>query len=152
MPGWTELPGAQVRRQGSELILERNASDSGNLHVLWEIEGYGLLTLSTGTLIEREEPYYLPLELARGKIGQVRNQAAELSMLGLEVPQSVMERLAEATRQFSEAARFARLRLFGTSGRARVGTHGGRCLPAGRGLHRASARAYGAGPGTGSGP
>lgn len=93
-----------VRWQPGELTIQRAVSESGNLHIPWQVEGHGLVTLSTATLRERPEPYRLPLELARGKIGQVRNQLAEWQMLGLTVPAIVRETLREAIRTFGDAA------------------------------------------------
>ncbi len=40
----------------------------------------------SATLMERLAPYHLPLELARGKINQVRGQAADWIMGGLMMP------------------------------------------------------------------
>lgn len=94
----------EVSPQDNELWLERSGSDSGCLHVPWVIEGYGQLMLSTSTLRERPEPYYLPLELARGKLSQVRNQLAEWQAAGLEVPPAVPEALGEGIRWFAQAA------------------------------------------------
>ena len=54
--GSRSLAGADQRR-GGELILQRSVSDSANLHVPWPVEGYGPLTLASGTLMERPEPY-----------------------------------------------------------------------------------------------
>ncbi len=79
-----------------ELVVQRAVSESGNLHIPWPVEGHGVVTIATATLREREEPYRLPLELARGKIGQVRNQLAEWEMLGLAVPESVRRLLRDA--------------------------------------------------------
>jgi hypothetical protein len=94
----------RVRAQDNELWLERAGSDSGNLHVPWFVEGRGELMLSTATLRERPEPYYLPLELARGKLTQVRNQLANWQAVGMEVPAKVHARLTEAIEDFGEAA------------------------------------------------
>jgi len=96
-----------ARRANGELILERVVSDSGSLHIPWPIEGAGPLVLSTGTLIERPEPYYLPLELARGKLGQVRNQQAEWGAIGLVVPDSLNLAVAEATEYLGKATQAA---------------------------------------------
>jgi len=95
----------QVRAwaEGGELFLERKVSDSGNLHIPWNVSGHEPLVLSTATLIERAEPYHLPLELARGKLGQVRNQMAEWQTLGLVVPRELEATVAQATRCLSEA-------------------------------------------------
>ena len=80
-----------------ELRIERRESEAGSLSIPWPVAGYGYLALSTGTLTERDEPYAIPLELARGKIGQVRNQVAEWKTAGLEVPARLSATLAEAT-------------------------------------------------------
>ncbi len=95
--GWNRwMPG--------ELVIQRAVSESGNLHIPWPVEGHGLFTISTATLRERPEPYLLPLELARGKIGQLRNQLAEWEMLGLVVPDSVRDLLRAAIRSLGDAA------------------------------------------------
>lgn len=89
--------------EGDTLVLHRSVSDSANLHATWSIEGHGELTLSTGSLIERTEPYLLPLELARGTIGQVRNQLSEWQLIGLAVPKAVGGKLATAIERLSHA-------------------------------------------------
>jgi hypothetical protein len=86
-----------------ELVLEREVSDSGTVTVPWHVEGHGLLALSTGTLVERWEPYHLPLELARGTIHLLRSQLYEWQSIGLAVPSEVQNRLKEALREFSAA-------------------------------------------------
>ena len=86
-----------------ELVIQRAVTESGNLHIPWPVEGHGVITISTATLRERPEPYRLPLELARGKIGQVRNQLAEWEMLGLVVPDSVRDLLRKAIALLGEA-------------------------------------------------
>ena len=94
----------RTRVEGSELLLDRNVSDSAGANILWPVEGHGLLALSTGTLIEREEPYLLPLELARGTISQLRSQLADWQVIGLAVPEAITEKLAEAVHEFAWAA------------------------------------------------
>ncbi|MBX3412844.1 MAG: endo-1,4-beta-xylanase [Pirellulales bacterium] len=85
-------------------LIEREASDSGCLHVPWHVEGHGKLVLTTGTLVERATPYHLEVELARGKINQLRNQIAEWTGMGMLIPDDVSANLREATRQFARAA------------------------------------------------
>ena len=63
--------------ENGQLVLQRGVSDSANLHLPWPIEGRGWLGLKTGSLIEQPQPYQLPLELARGTVGQLRDQVAE---------------------------------------------------------------------------
>src|ERR1035438_7391707 len=77
--------------EGDRLILNRDVSDSGNLQVPWPIDGFGQLMTTTATLIERPTPYHLAIELARGKINQVRCQAAEWSMGPFEMPDALKQ-------------------------------------------------------------
>ena len=94
----------QTRVEGRELTLQRAVSDSATLHIPWDVPGFGRLVLSTASLLERDEPYQLPLELARGKIGQIRNQLSEWQGIGLQVPGAVSAKLDEATGALAQAA------------------------------------------------
>lgn len=64
---------SQVIWSGDELWLERDVDDSGYFYLPWLIDGYGELLLGTTSLMERESPYHLPLELARGVLCRLRN-------------------------------------------------------------------------------
>lgn len=91
------------RLAGSSLHIERDVTDSGCLHIPWVIDGQGELTLRSATLMERAAPYQLPLELARGKLSQVRQQICDWQGIGLSVPSETVGRLAEAVHAFSDA-------------------------------------------------
>jgi hypothetical protein len=93
----------QARQEGGQLILQRSASDSASLHIPWDVPGQGRLVISTGSLVERLEPYHLPLELARGKIGQLRNQLADWQGIGLMVPAAIPAKIAAALQWFGQA-------------------------------------------------
>ncbi len=92
-----------VEADDDELVLERDVSDSGSVTVPWHVEGHGMLALSTGTLVERWEPYHLPVELARGTINLFRAQLYEWQSIGLTVPDEVHDRLKTALVKFSWA-------------------------------------------------
>src|SRR5262249_58677368 len=66
----------RVEVAGNEVLCRRQNSDSGKLNVAWPVPGFGRPVLSTASLPEREEIYVMAVELARGKIVQVRNQVA----------------------------------------------------------------------------
>ncbi len=86
------------------LVVERSTSDSGNVYVPWKIDGLGTRVLNTATLMERERPYQLEVELARGLIQRIRNRLFLWEMLGLETSSELKDPLQAATREFSLAA------------------------------------------------
>ena len=82
--------------EGSQLVVQRSVSDSGNLHIPWQVEGFGPVTLSTTSLAERAEPYVLPLELARGVLAQLRDQLSDWQMIGLDIAEEIHEKTSRA--------------------------------------------------------
>lgn len=105
---FTGLDGIPVPSQ-TELVedgveMDREVDDSGNFHFPWRVPGYGELMLATASLMERDEPYVLAVELARGTLNQVRNQMSEWAEIGLVLPEGFRERLREANRRFAAAA------------------------------------------------
>ncbi len=97
-PEWLQIeftPGLMTcRRAGQE---------SGRYYVPWPIAQVGLPYVGTATLAARDEPYELPVELSRGKLTDVRSQAAEWQQLGLVLSESVTEPLESARQAFSRA-------------------------------------------------
>ena len=85
--GLDEIPW-QSRTQLTEegLVVRRAESDSGNFHIPWNVAGHGELMLSTASLMEREKPYLLQVELARGTIHRTRGQLAQWQAAGLALP------------------------------------------------------------------
>lgn len=87
----------------TSLRLIRGTDESGFLCAPAAVEGMGLLMVSSGTLMERPRPYDLVSELARGKLNQVRSQAADWISGGLEMDPEIAARIAEASRVFCQA-------------------------------------------------
>ena len=81
------------------LSLARSVSESGNLQTPWRIPGFGQLMTSSATLMERTAPYHLAIELARGKINQVRGQLADWTASGLVLSDALLEQIRAATTQ-----------------------------------------------------
>ena len=94
----------RVEVDSNVIACRRQVSDSGKLNVAWEVAGFGKPVLSTASLREREEPYLLPVELARGKIVQVRNQLAAWQSAGMQIPAGFVVAHAEAHSLFAKAA------------------------------------------------
>jgi GH35 family endo-1,4-beta-xylanase len=103
--GQDDLPWfARVYFSGDHLVIERNESESGRVFVPWRIGQAGSILIGTSTLMERDEPYLLEVELARGMINCLRSQLATWEMLGLNVPKGLASGVLEGTVEFARAA------------------------------------------------
>jgi hypothetical protein len=56
------------------LTVTRDARESGRLIMPWAVPGIGSVALSTATLIPRDSPYQLVLELCRGTLARIHSQ------------------------------------------------------------------------------
>jgi hypothetical protein len=86
------------------LTIERDTRESGYLYFPWNVPGRGLVMLCSGALMERARPYQLPVELARGTLNRLRNQAALWQTAGMVTPEEFAKLLHVATAAFSRAA------------------------------------------------
>jgi hypothetical protein len=89
-------------RQGL-MLCHRDNNESGRLFVPWPVEGFGTPFLGTATLAERPVAYPLAVELARGRLNELRNQLAEWKQMGLRVPPDLDSMMSEAHRGFVKA-------------------------------------------------
>ena len=86
------------------LSIVREVDESGSLFIPYHVEGIGELVLSTASLMERPQPYFLLLELARGTVNRLRNQAVEWEMAGLKLAAELRAKIRHAASLFSRAA------------------------------------------------
>jgi hypothetical protein len=89
-------------RQGF-MSCHRDTNESGHLFVPWPIDGFGMPIVGTATLAERGHPYDLAVELARGKLNDVRNQLADWRHMGLRTPREIDDILAVSHGAFVKA-------------------------------------------------
>src|SRR4051794_8204410 len=82
------------------ITCRRTGCESGRFQLAWPVPGFGVPVVTTASLPEREEPYLLTLELARGKIAQVRDQVSLWEVSGMFLPDSCTRPLSEAHRAF----------------------------------------------------
>lgn len=105
MTGLDRTPGRlSLEFRNDLMICSRENSESARLFVPWPIAGFGAPFVGTATLGERPDPYVLALELARGKLNDVRNQMADWTQMGLRVGPELNEAMSEAHRAFVRAA------------------------------------------------
>ncbi len=86
------------------LSCRRQQQESGKLHIPWGVPGRGNPVVSTTSLPEREQPYILPLELARGKLAEVREQAAAWQQLRMVIPPTYLETQQTAFQLLAKAS------------------------------------------------
>ena len=94
---------SRVQLQNGMLSLSRNESDSACLCVPYPVEGRGEVALLTGTLMERFAPYHLAVELARGKVNQLRTQINEWHAIGVRAKEHHVAALHEAMGHLARA-------------------------------------------------
>ncbi len=105
MIGFEELPWfSSVIVSEGQIVVQRAEDDSGAVCIPWNVAGRGEMLLSTATLMERDEPYFLEVELARGLTNRLRNQLEAWRQLGLTVPESLEKEVLGATQEFARAA------------------------------------------------
>jgi len=103
--GPEEIPWpTQAHWEGDLLVVQRSVHESGSVYVPWRVDGHGGYMLTSATLMERDEPYLLDVELARGLIQRIRTRLFTWEWLGLQTPCLLKERLSDATIHFSQAA------------------------------------------------
>ncbi|HKB03177.1 MAG TPA: endo-1,4-beta-xylanase [Gemmataceae bacterium] len=85
------------------LVLTRDINESGPVYVPWDVPGLGRVVNTTTTLMFRDRPYDLAVELARGKVNQVRNQYSDWVGGGLTPASEIDLLLDRATHAFGEA-------------------------------------------------
>src|SRR5260370_3826936 len=64
----------QVLVEPGQMTVLRGVDESGCLFTPWDVNGSGRVMATSATLMERTQPYHLLIELARGKLNQVRGQ------------------------------------------------------------------------------
>ncbi len=68
-----------IQFKNGTLICKKATDATSGLALLWKVDGFGKVMLQTTCLPERERPYILNLELARGKIMQIINKREDWS-------------------------------------------------------------------------
>lgn len=102
--GYDNMPSpTQIAVQNGVMRLQREVDESGYLVAPWEVAGAGRLMGSTATLIERPGVYPFSVELARGKVNQVRCQSSDWRAVGMAISPELDGMIRAASLQFSKA-------------------------------------------------
>jgi hypothetical protein len=87
------------KSQGPVHTLTYNGDDSLHLCALLQIPGIGKVLSATGNLMVGSRVYPLLLELFRGKLCRLQNQASDWQLVGLELPSDIVNRLSALTKR-----------------------------------------------------
>src|SRR5207244_3511115 len=102
--GQDSMPYAtQVVIDQGKMTLSRHVDESGNLLAPCALNASGRVMVASAALMERLNPYQLTVELARGKINQIRGQASDWLMGGLVMSESLTKKIQQVTLAFSKA-------------------------------------------------
>ncbi len=96
------FPG-RVEIHGQELQYIRQCSDSGKLNIPWPVKGFGYPILRTCSILERDTPYVLAVELARGQLCEMREQHATWPQAGMIIPEQYDQLHKQAYKDFLSA-------------------------------------------------
>lgn len=81
---------------GGEILCRKRAAGPAALSVLWDTPEFGSVMLETTRLPEREEPYILNLELARGRMMRLMQKREEWGLFDLPEAAAVTEKAQQA--------------------------------------------------------
>jgi hypothetical protein len=96
---WT----SETEAVNSHVTIRRTVDESGYLVAPIRVGPFGRLMFSSATLMERAEPYEMLIELARGKVNQVRSQYQDWTMGGLQTNPALDRAIRDASHAFGAA-------------------------------------------------
>src|SRR4051794_30830079 len=86
-----------------EIVCRKRAAGPAALTLMWETKNFGSVMLETTRLPERDEPYILNLELARGRVMRLMQKREEWGLFDLPEAAAVNEKAVEARDLLLEA-------------------------------------------------
>lgn len=93
----------RIQIDGRILTIMRSRNESGKVYCPFPFEQFGELLVATGSLPERDQPYSLVIELARGTLNRLNNQYWIWREGGLDSPSGFFERQQTATNLLAES-------------------------------------------------
>src|ERR1035437_729751 len=86
-----------------EIFCRKRAAGAAALNIMWATKGFGSVMLETTRLPERDEPYNLNLELARGRVMRLMQKREEWGLFDIAEAGLVNEKAVEARDLLLEA-------------------------------------------------
>ncbi len=101
--GYDAMPTTcRVAVANGKMTITREADESAALAAPCDVNNAGRFFGTTGTLVQRAEPYAFATELARGKLNQIRCQAHDWSFSGMAMSDELNGLIRTASHRFGK--------------------------------------------------
>jgi hypothetical protein len=94
---------AEVSAKNGVIFCEKRAGGPAGLSLLWTVKGVGEVMLETVRLMEREQPYILTVELARGRLMRINAKLEDWGILDHEDGIAIAQMLDDARESLIKA-------------------------------------------------
>ena len=95
----------EVEFRDSQVVCAKRADGPAGLALLWPVPGCGALLLETSRLMDREKPYNLALELARGRLMRIDQKREDWGLFDFEGVEHVAHQIDKGRQLFIEAVK-----------------------------------------------
>jgi len=75
---------AELAFKGGTITCKKRAAGPAGLALLWEVQGAGLILIETIRVQERDQPYILQVELARGRLMRIAHKLEDWGLFDFE--------------------------------------------------------------------
>ncbi|MHC5111230.1 MAG: endo-1,4-beta-xylanase [Planctomycetota bacterium] len=94
---------AEVTYKKGIITCKKRSAGPAGLVVLWPVEGIGEVMVETVRLMERERPYILQVELARGRLMHISQKVEEWGLIDYDGTEHLVEIINDARRTLVRA-------------------------------------------------
>jgi len=94
---------AEIELREGEIVCAKRADGPAALAILWPVPGYGSVMVETSRLMDRDKPYNLPMELARGRLLRISLRREEWGLYDFEGMDALAAEIDKSRDLFVEA-------------------------------------------------
>ena len=87
---------AEISFKDGIVSCSKRAAGPAGLAILWDVQGIGTILLETVRLQERQKPYVLPVELARGRLTRITQKLEDWGLLDYEGTEEIAAQISDA--------------------------------------------------------
>lgn len=96
---------ADIRFENGEIVCEKRTAGPAALALVWPVEGVGKLLLETARLPERDRPYHLHREMARGHLMRLTQKREDWGLLDDSLLPELAPNFTKARARFVESVK-----------------------------------------------